>query len=228
MTELQNIYQKLQRCRLMLQDANLKKTGVNKFVGYKYYELSDLLPTINKLLDELKLCMMLSFTPTMAELKIINSENALEEIIFTSPMATAAVKGCYDIQNLGAVQTYLHRYLILAAFEVCENDMLDLTHNPDKKTVELVSKPQSPPVNQQEDNKAAYREWTATPPIPVDNNIRIETKAGSTYNEEATPPKICQKCGSRMTLRTATKGKNPGSKFWGCSNYPNCKQVEPY
>jgi four helix bundle suffix protein len=33
----------------------------------------------------------------------------------------------------------------------------------------------------------------------------------------------CPKCGKPMALRTARSGKNEGSQFWGCSNYPDCK-----
>ncbi len=39
------------------------------------------------------------------------------------------------------------------------------------------------------------------------------------------PPKLCPKCGANMVLRTASKGRNPGSEFWGCSTYPNCRQI---
>ena len=38
----------------------------------------------------------------------------------------------------------------------------------------------------------------------------------------------CPKCSSPMSLRTAKKGKNPGSKFWGCNKYPRCKGTKPY
>lgn len=34
---------------------------------------------------------------------------------------------------------------------------------------------------------------------------------------------VCPKCGSEMRLRTARRGKNAGSQFWGCSTYPRCK-----
>ena len=44
-----NIYEKLQECRVELQKMNLKKTGENKFAGFKYYELADFLPTVNEL-----------------------------------------------------------------------------------------------------------------------------------------------------------------------------------
>ncbi len=32
----------------------------------------------------------------------------------------------------------------------------------------------------------------------------------------------CPRCGSRMIRRTAKKGKNAGSEFWGCSRFPRC------
>ncbi len=33
----------------------------------------------------------------------------------------------------------------------------------------------------------------------------------------------CPACGSPMRLRTARRGPNAGSQFWGCSRYPDCK-----
>jgi hypothetical protein len=36
------------------------------------------------------------------------------------------------------------------------------------------------------------------------------------------PRKFCPKCEAQMVLRTASKGRNVGSKFWGCSTYPKC------
>ena len=35
----------------------------------------------------------------------------------------------------------------------------------------------------------------------------------------------CPQCGRAMVLRTAKGGRNPGSQFWGCSAYPECKGV---
>jgi predicted RNA-binding Zn-ribbon protein involved in translation (DUF1610 family) len=32
----------------------------------------------------------------------------------------------------------------------------------------------------------------------------------------------CPKCGNRMVIRTAGKGRKVGSQFWGCSGYPGC------
>jgi len=61
MSEYQ-VYAKLQKARMMLQAAPLKKSGHNKFAGYQYFELGDFLPTINQIFHELGLCSVVSFT----------------------------------------------------------------------------------------------------------------------------------------------------------------------
>lgn len=39
---------------------------------------------------------------------------------------------------------------------------------------------------------------------------------------------ICPDCGLEMVLRVATRGKHKGRKFYGCVDYPMCRQVFPY
>jgi len=135
MSEYQ-VYAKLQKARMMLQAAPLKKSGHNKFAGYQYFELGDFLPTINQIFNELGLCSVVSFTKDYAELRIIDTNPVVDSngtivsggcITFTSPMADANLKGCHPIQNLGAVETYSRRYLYVTALEIVEHDALDAT-----------------------------------------------------------------------------------------------------
>lgn len=42
-------------------------------------------------------------------------------------------------------------------------------------------------------------------------------------NPTDSQPPNCPACGSLMALRTAKSGKTPGSQFWGCTKYPDCK-----
>jgi restriction system protein len=35
----------------------------------------------------------------------------------------------------------------------------------------------------------------------------------------------CPKCGCAMVIRTAHKGPNAGSRFWGCPSYPRCRGI---
>ena len=139
-----NIYEKLQKVRVELQGKSLKKSGENKFAKYKYYELGDFLPIINKLFLEHKLFSQITFTSEVAILKVIDIENPENCIEFYSPMADADLKGCHAIQNLGAVQTYQRRYLYMTALEIVEHDALDATTGQEKPRAEQA--PQKPAV----------------------------------------------------------------------------------
>ncbi len=40
-----------------------------------------------------------------------------------------------------------------------------------------------------------------------------------------TGPPSCPKCGVPMVVRTASKGPQAGQKFFGCQNYPKCREI---
>jgi hypothetical protein len=119
-------HEKLMQARILLQQAEMKKTGHNKFAGYYYFELGDFLPTVQKIFASLKLCGVVSYGSDIATLTITDIEDGTS-LAITSPMSSAALKGCHEVQNLGAVQTYIRRYLWVAAMEIVEHDALDAT-----------------------------------------------------------------------------------------------------
>ena len=48
------------------------------------------------------------------------------------------------------------------------------------------------------------------------------------HNPPTTPPaRACPKCGAEMVIRTAKRGDNAGNQFWGCSKFPQCRQMIP-
>ena len=118
------IEKKLQECRVELQNKKLKKSGENKFAKFKYYELTDFLPTVNQMFLEKGLFSNFSIFNNTAQLTITDTEDN-DEQIFSSPIADAELKGCTPIQSLGAVHTYMKRYLYLNALEIVESDALD-------------------------------------------------------------------------------------------------------
>lgn len=169
-----SVYKKLQQARIKLQNTKLAKSGKNKFAGYEYFELSDFLPTIQNICTEVGLCGVVSFTPDMAYLNLYETDGE-GCIVFSSPMSTAALKGCHEVQNLGAVQTYLRRYLWTAAFEICEHDAVDATVAEDApKTVvapnfpKVVSKSDEPKRDQIVGKKG---EWQIAIDMPTDDNL---------------------------------------------------------
>ena len=120
------IHKKLMQARIELQKKELNKSGHNKFANYKYFELSDFLNEIQQIFNNLNLCSVVSFSKEYATLTIFDCDSD-ENIVFTSPMADANLKGTHPIQNLGAVETYSRRYLYVTALEIVEHDALDAT-----------------------------------------------------------------------------------------------------
>lgn len=120
-----NVYKKLQKCRTELNEKKLSKSGLNKFSGYKYFELKDFLPTVNKLFYQNGLSSEFSLYDKAAVLKIIDVDDVKSQIIFKVPVAEATIKGSSPIQALGGKITYLRRYLYINALEIAESDLIN-------------------------------------------------------------------------------------------------------
>jgi hypothetical protein len=145
-----NVYQKLNMARGLFHKAPLKKSGHNKFANYYYFELGDfVVPAIN-IFGEIGLTSVISFGREVATMTIINNEKPDEQIVISSPMSTAALKGCHEVQNLGAVQTYLRRYLWVAALEIVEHDALDATTGR-KGDAPIITPKGNPQVNEEDE-----------------------------------------------------------------------------
>lgn len=139
-----SVFKKLQAARCELQRMPLKKSGNNKFAGYQYFELGDFLPAINELFAKHGLCGIVSFAADLAKLTIHDVEDG-STVEFTSPMGSAQLKGCHEVQNIGAVETYQRRYLYVSALEIVEHDALELvTGVPEPKKVQAIKDDDGP------------------------------------------------------------------------------------
>jgi hypothetical protein len=120
-----NVYEKLNLAREKFHSAEIKKSGHNKFAGYTYFELGDFVVPALRIFREVGLTSVISFDRDLASMQIIDTAKPEDRIVITSPMSEAQLKGCHPVQNLGAVETYIRRYLWVAALEVVEHDSLD-------------------------------------------------------------------------------------------------------
>jgi len=132
-----NVLKKLIDSRVALQHKSLNKSGHNKFAGYKYFELADFLPTVQQIFQEKGLVDVISFTETLATMIIFDTEDG-SSVSFTSPMGSANLKGCHEVQNVGAVESYQRRYLYTTALAIVENDVLDAVTGDDKPKAILI------------------------------------------------------------------------------------------
>ncbi len=55
-------------------------------------------------------------------------------------------------------------------------------------------------------------------------NVQAASRAANLTGNGAP---LCPKCGIPMVLRTVTRGKHKGKQFYGCVNYPRCREVKP-
>jgi ERF superfamily len=124
-----NVLKKLIDSRVALQHKSL-----NRHVGYKYFELADFLPTVQQIFQEKGLVDVISFTETLATMIVFDIEDG-SSVSFTSPMGSANLKGCHEVQNIGAVESYQRRYLYTTALAIVENDVLDAVTGDDAKPV---------------------------------------------------------------------------------------------
>jgi len=119
-----SVHKKLMAARVKLQSIQMKKSGLNKFAGYSYFELGDFIPHVQTIFNDLGLCGVVTFNTEYAQLCITDVEDGTV-IVITTPMAEANLKGAHPIQNLGATLSYQRRYLWMAAMELVEGDAID-------------------------------------------------------------------------------------------------------
>jgi len=155
---MSSVHKKLMQARIKLQATPLKKSGLNKFAGFQYFELGDFLPQIQQIFSEIGLCGVVSFDTQLATLTITDTEDG-SNIILTSPMAEANLKGVHPIQNMGAVETYSRRYLWVTALEIVEHDALDATTGR-KGDAPIITPKGNPTVN--EEDEEFLREMAAS------------------------------------------------------------------
>ena len=138
------VHKKLMAARVRLLHTKLQKTGLNKFAGYKYFELGDFLPEIQLIFHDIGLCGVVSYDANYATLAITDTDDGTV-IVIASPMAGAELKGAHPIQNLGAVETYQRRYLWMTALEIVEHDAIDSSTKVEEPKVIPKEEPKAEP-----------------------------------------------------------------------------------
>lgn len=142
-----NVYAKLIEARKMFLEAGIKKTGVNRYAEYKYFTLDEIIPLKQSIFHDLGLADVISFKEDSARLTIFNVSNPEEQIYFESQLAADESMIKNPIQKVGAIQTYVRRYLYLLALDIIESDGIEaLTDKPDPESGEAteVKKPKRP------------------------------------------------------------------------------------
>lgn len=123
-----NIYQKLLEAQIRFDELDVKKTGKNMHLSFKYYELEDIAPVAKRIFKELGLVGLVSFTGNLATMELVDTDDPTQSILFTSPMKELPGNAAMNpMQALGSVETYQRRYLYMMCLDICESDSIDST-----------------------------------------------------------------------------------------------------
>lgn len=122
-----NVFGKLLEARKRFLDAGIKKTGVNRYAEYKYFTLDEIIPVKQEIFRDLGLADVISLGNEVATLTIYNVDNPEESIDFMSQLAADESMIKNPIQKVGAIQTYVRRYLYLLALDIIESDGIEAT-----------------------------------------------------------------------------------------------------
>ena len=127
-----NVYQKLLEARVLFMEEDVKKSGKNMNMSYKYFELQDIVPVALPIFRKVGLLPVTTFMEDVAMMTIINVDDPTDCINFTSPMREIAPivsksgsEVTNAIQRLGSVETYQRRYLYMVALDIVESDSIE-------------------------------------------------------------------------------------------------------
>lgn len=185
-----NLFEKIQAIRVRLQEEPIKMTGKNTYAGYDYFELDDFLKPLNRLMQEYKMVAIPSFAQDVATLTAINCEKPDEVFTITSPMGSASLKGCHEVQNVGAVETYQRRYLYQAMFDISESDALNKTQGKEEAVKKQPPKqpqnsPEKPfPEASKDDNVATIKQALKGTNWTIDQAEQVSIKCFGRYINE--------------------------------------------
>ncbi len=131
-----NVYQKLIKAREMFLNSYVKQSGKNMNLSYKYFELSDIVPEVTKIFNELGLIAINEFDNVQARVIVVNTDANEETIVFTAPfnqiepiMSNSGKQVTNNMQALGSSITYMRRYMYQIVMDICVNDEIELTIN---------------------------------------------------------------------------------------------------
>jgi hypothetical protein len=128
-----NVFQKLLEARVLFMEEDVKKSGKNMKMSYKYFELQDIVPVATPIFQKVGLLPVTTFENDVATMSVINVDNPTEYINFTSPMREiepiisnkTGGEVTNAIQRLGSVETYQRRYLYMIALDIVESDAIE-------------------------------------------------------------------------------------------------------
>jgi hypothetical protein len=138
-TKTKTIHERMAIIKHELAKRTIKKSGHNKFAGFKYHELSDFIEHINELNFQhgVNDCIQIDEVQNECRITLTNVNNVEDSYTIITPFREAEMLGkggaassVDAVQRMGSTITYNRRYLYMTAYNIQENDGVDGNEQP--------------------------------------------------------------------------------------------------
>lgn len=120
--------QKLARIRLEFSEMHISKSGVNRYAGFRFFELGDIVPPALKLFRKYEVLLEFEMTKdTVTGCLYDNCKKGEHPLIFSFPKKDLDISKTKmnDVQGVGSEITYYRRYIYAIVLDVADNDDID-------------------------------------------------------------------------------------------------------
>jgi hypothetical protein len=125
---VETVAKRLNRARIAFAEKQIKKSGHNDYLGFKYFTLDDIIPAAREVLTAEGLS--IQFEKDRKDqcmcARVVDMNNPKDAIVFNTGIPlTLNPKTDMEVQMFGKMQTYSRRYLYLLVLDICEPDAID-------------------------------------------------------------------------------------------------------
>ena len=182
--ETKTIHERMAEIKSELSKTEIKKSGHNKFAGFKYHELSDFIQVINNLNLKYGVNDIVNIDEAngVCSITLVNTKDSEDRYTITTPFREAEMLGkggaksnVDAVQRMGSTITYNRRYLYMTAYNIQENDGVDSVEPNGSNTKSQA--PQQPPKKKLTDTK--FNELT----LKVESGEKTEEEFRKSFSD---------------------------------------------
>jgi len=136
MKESLKVLKKIAKAKSIIRNTPIKKAGRNKFSNYDYYTPDQIVTMVQGACEEAKIITMFSTSRNElgldATMTIVDLDSG-ESVTYNQVTAIPDIKATNIAQQLGGMNTYSNRYLLMFIFDIVDNNLdFDTTENTKK------------------------------------------------------------------------------------------------
>ena len=174
-------------------------------------------------------CTLKSVQIKNSDVKVINRYNVASVVLDLYNKSSAVLSDC-DITSLyEKLYPYSQVDDAVKSQHIADIQKHQTSRSVSHAVFSAANEPPKSPANERSQAENVHPTADTTEANAEPNEIPKEgTPENQCVEPESETPQIlnCPKCNGNLVLRTATRGKNAGNQFYGCSNYPKCRYIQ--